>query len=149
MINFVTPQFRSVACSITDLHIQPNKTLAMQAQCTSDPDCEDPLVEGGCLRKDSLFVARVLTKVAKSVEWESNSAGFKCLRQKCFSSKGSELHDLEPFMEVSQPSNTTEKVPTGNSSPSVLTESYIDDISHVNERQREKMLNLLSDVDIS
>ena len=66
LVNFITPQFRSMACSTTDLHIEPNSTLAVQARCTSEPDCEDLLIEGGFLSENSLFVARVLTKVSPS-----------------------------------------------------------------------------------
>ena len=147
LVNFITPQFRSVACSTADLHIEPNSTLAVQAQCTSDPVGEDLLVEGGFLSENSLFVARVLTKV-------SPSSGKLTLQvsnisdRSVFFPKGSELADLEPFQEVSQPNNSKEKVPTENSSPLVLTESDLD-LSHFNENQKENMLNLLNDMDIS
>ena len=147
LVNFITPQFRSVACSTTDLHIEPNSTLAVQAQCTSDPVGEDLLVEGGFLSENSLFVARVLTKV-------SPSSGKLTLQvsnisdRSVFLPKGSELADLEPFQEVSQPNNSKENVPAENSSPPVLTESDLD-LSHLNENQKENMLNLLNDMDIS
>ena len=94
-----------------------------------------------------MFVARVLTKVSLSsgkLTLQVSNISDKSI----FLPKGSELADLEPFQEVSQPNNSKDKVPAENSSPLYSRELDLD-LSHLNENQKENMLNLQNDMDIS
>eukprot|EP00794_Sanderia_malayensis_P002892 gene2892-3343_t len=146
-VKFAKPTSRKTVRLVDSLHMKPRSTCAIQTKCEAPIKTGDLLIEGGFLNDNSLFVARILTKVRPS-NGKITVQISNITEQAVFLAKGSPIADVELFHE------TVTRNTVGNMINSVeaeiglvLTEQDID-IKHLTPAEKDQLLNLLNQMNI-